>query len=151
VLAIEVHAAPLLDHGFFIRTGCCRDLKKPVLGEPICGRKWMFHLYSSLYDGNVQSIAVQKPIAMFSLNVTLFHFRWLGELYLSIDLSPEQCYVPPLLSLASELLWPYTRPRRDRAALMLPFGDIVSATLKKTSRGGGIVYILNFEYVPSKA
>jgi hypothetical protein len=145
---LEVYTGPLLDREFIIRTGFGIYLQNVEHKAAVYARAWTFRTKTS----GVLSIAVKGPRGTFALSVS----------YSTVFLrSRPQCPWIELLSAEQYELklrsfgvdW-YTGlvlvARPDRATLMLPCGDIVSATLKKTPRDGGIVYTLDFNYVSAK-
>jgi hypothetical protein len=146
---VDVHTGPLLDHEFIIRTGFSGHLQNAEHKEVVYAREWMFRL--SPYSA--QSIAVEGPRGTFALNVSHFTSFGTTQQYLSIELLSVEHYKFKLPSAWHD--WgkklKMLEIRRDRATLTLPCGDIVSATLKKTSRGGGIVFTLDFDYISAEA
>jgi hypothetical protein len=146
---VKVYTGPLLDRDFNIRIGRSSDLQKVKHERVVYAHEWMFRFGSNY---GVQSILADGSSGTLAPNVSLLYSLSAMQSSFSIELlSAEQYkfYLPssrgPYLKVSD------LAPRRDRATLMLPCGDIVSATLKKAPRGGGIIYILDFDYVSAKA
>lgn len=151
-ICVEVHAGCLLDREFSISTGSRSIFPWGTsYGQEIFAREWKLGLN---YTQRAQSIEFQSSTATFILDITFSFSLFAEPQYLSIDLSLPRQYADLPLSERSGASEPGFGvlpvagfPRRDRATLLLPCGDIVTASLKKTLRETEKVYTLDFGYV----
>jgi hypothetical protein len=139
--AIEVHTGTLLDTGFVVHTGWNTYLDRAKPGDAINAREWTF----SLDRHDAKWIAVEGPRASFVLEIG----RWglPSKHFLSTDLLKSKGSIVGSDRPTQRLTFSSYKGRCDRATLILPCGDTVYVTLKKTPRGTEIVYILDFDYV----